>query len=257
MGPNQSNRPSRRESGQAGVESALILPISLFLILGTLQLALMTHARIMTEYAAYRATRAGSVNHGNCTSMNHAALAALLPSFRRSDSPAKLGEAFEAVRDNRYGAGYTLSNGTDIGNEPVVWIYRERPLSNEIAGVEDSEFDYRSRNSQPMQLQVTMVYWYPMRIPFADWVLFRMSMAQMGLESYTAANPLMEAQPNAGWETESAPGAHLTSLNEVYSRMQSNLSAKRYVFPIRASHTMRMMTPAKRRHFQQQNCFSA
>ncbi|HLT28663.1 MAG TPA: TadE family protein, partial [Myxococcaceae bacterium] len=57
MGSKQANRRSRRESGQAGVESALVLPITLFMILGTMQLFMMTHARVMTEYAAYRATR--------------------------------------------------------------------------------------------------------------------------------------------------------------------------------------------------------
>lgn len=255
MGPNQTNRSARRESGQAGVESALVLPITLFMILGTLQLFLMTQARVMTEYAAYRATRAGSVNHGSCTAMNHAALAALLPTFRRTDTAGALGDAFEAVKQNRYGAGYTLSNGSSIENEPVVWIFRESPTAGQISGAENDDFDFIAETADPMQLQITMVYWYPMRIPFADWVLFRMAMAEMGIDSYEANNPLMPTQNDAGWDGSSGPKAYLTQVDQVYQRMQSNLSAKRYVFPIRANHTMRMMTPAKRHHFANQNCF--
>ena len=38
------------QSGQAGVESALTLPLTLFLLLGTLQLFLLLQARVLTEY---------------------------------------------------------------------------------------------------------------------------------------------------------------------------------------------------------------
>ena len=54
-------RSRRRDSGQALVESALTLPLLVFMVLGTLQLFMMLHARIMTQYAAYKAVRAGSL----------------------------------------------------------------------------------------------------------------------------------------------------------------------------------------------------
>ncbi len=50
-----------RESGQALVEAALTLPLTVFLILGTLQLFLLLQARTLTEYAAFLAVRKGSV----------------------------------------------------------------------------------------------------------------------------------------------------------------------------------------------------
>jgi len=249
MGPKPTNRRSSRESGQAAVESALVLPISVFLILGSLQLFMMHQARVMAEYAAFRATRAGSVNHGNCEAMNHAALAALLPTFRSVRDPAELGEQFKAVRDNRFGDGYMLSTSEDIANEDVVWIYRERPLRSAVPSDEDREFD--ARFNEPMQLQVTMIYWYPMRIPFADWVIYRMAAASMGVETYLENNPLMPTA-DANWQPG---GSGETLASDVFAKMSANVGANKYLFPIQASHSMRMMTPAKRQYFNQQNCF--
>src|SRR5262245_57867888 len=74
-------RSIHRESGQAAVEAALTMPMVLFLILCTMQLFLVIQARMLTQYAVFRATRAGSMNHGNCVPMMHAAVASLIPSF--------------------------------------------------------------------------------------------------------------------------------------------------------------------------------
>lgn len=239
---------SVRERGQAAVESALVLPLTIFLVLGSLQLFMMFQARVMAEYAAFRATRAGSVNHGDCEAMNHAALAALLPTLRTTTNADELSTAFGAVKDNRFGDGYTTSV-TGIENEEVVWIFRESPLASDIPDMEDRAFD--ARFSEPMQLRVRLVYWYPMRIPFADWVIYRAAAASMGVAHYAAQNPLMVAG-KADWRQESSD----VLTGEVLSRVSSNVSSRKYLFPIQASHTMRMMTPAKQQYFEgSQNCF--
>src|SRR5687767_15741362 len=83
-----SSAPSERplattpgESGQAAVETALTMPMVLFVLLGTLQLFMMLQARLMAEYAAYRAVRAGSTHQGDCRAMLQAAIGALLPTI--------------------------------------------------------------------------------------------------------------------------------------------------------------------------------
>ena len=43
------------------METALVLPVFVFLILGLLQMGLMSHARVLTKYAAFKAVRAGAV----------------------------------------------------------------------------------------------------------------------------------------------------------------------------------------------------
>lgn len=77
-----------RESGQAAVESALVLPLFVFLILGIIQLGLMHQARLMTKYAAYKAVRAGSIWNAQKSKMSDAALAALLPVIAKRGSGA-------------------------------------------------------------------------------------------------------------------------------------------------------------------------
>jgi hypothetical protein len=249
-------RARRGERGQAAVESALVLPMVVFLVLGTLQLFLMLQARIMAEYAAYRATRAGSVNHGSCAAMEDAAIAALLPTFRRTDSPKALGDAFRKHKNNRY-RDFTLWNGKNLDNEHIVWLFREQPLRAAVpaqgdgAG-EDVDFDY-DFDRQPMLLEVQLVFWYPLRIPFADWVISRMALAHYGIESYAEANPLFVAH-EAKWPDGDQVAMASFQRGVVVSHYAGLATSGRYFFPIHATHTMRMMTPAKRRHFQQQHC---
>src|SRR5512140_1047122 len=81
------------EQGQAVVEAALILPAMISLLLLTIQLTQLQQARIMVEYAAFAAARAGIVMNGNNGSsngydgpMHDAAVIAVLPTFGRTDS---------------------------------------------------------------------------------------------------------------------------------------------------------------------------
>ena len=55
----------RDEDGQALVEGALVLPAMTFLVIGIIQLVMIQHARVMTEYAAYQAVRAGIVHNAD------------------------------------------------------------------------------------------------------------------------------------------------------------------------------------------------
>src|SRR5882672_3137010 len=71
--------PVPRDSGQAFVETALTMPLFVFVILGTLQLGLMHQAHALTKYAAYKAVRAGALRHAKKDVMERAAVAVLLP----------------------------------------------------------------------------------------------------------------------------------------------------------------------------------
>ena len=57
------SRRVAHQRGQALLETVIVLPIMIFLILGALQLMMVQHGRIMTEYAAYNAARAGVVHN--------------------------------------------------------------------------------------------------------------------------------------------------------------------------------------------------
>jgi hypothetical protein len=232
------------------VESALTLPLMVFLILGTLQLFLMFQGRVLAQYAAFRATRAGSVGHGDCERMKHAAVLALLPSFDSFLSPSKPGGsraqklalAFAARKDNRF------NPAKDSGhNGHIVWILRERPLAGDVGGTQDRSFD---QPNNLMRLEVRLVYWYPLRIPFANWVISRMFLAHLGLRDYTATNPLMLTD-NGPWTREPGSGSLRA---EVRTELLSRVGRRQYTLPIETSFTMRMMTPAIRRNFSSPMC---
>lgn len=228
---------ARRESGQAAVESALTLPLTLFLILGTLQLFMMLHGRIMAEYAVFRATRAGSVNQGDCRVMTHAALGALLPIIARTDSPTTLGRAFLLHGRNLYSPIDRWGDSrTRVG--AIVWIVKQ--LDRQLQGPIQETFDDRSRRGDVRaEIQVDMVFWFPLKIPFADWVMSRAYLAMFGALPYISTNPLMPTQ-RATWTKDSSFLDGTNTLTE----MRSRILRRQYDFPIRTSFRMRMMTPA-------------
>ena len=55
------------------------MPLFVFLLLGILQLGLITHARVLAKYAAYRAVRIGAMQHADRQAMEAAAILHLLP----------------------------------------------------------------------------------------------------------------------------------------------------------------------------------
>jgi len=69
----------RAQRGQAAIETAIILPLMTFMVLGIIQLTMMQQAELMTQYAAYQACRAGIVWNGNNDKMVSAAIVALAP----------------------------------------------------------------------------------------------------------------------------------------------------------------------------------
>lgn len=236
MGREMRGQPGRcaGESGQAAVESALTLPLVAFLFLGSLQLFLLLQGRLMAEYAVYKAVRVGSVNQGSCTAMTHAAIGAVLPTITRTDSPGALASAFQQHRRNQY-------QGTNI---PIVEIIRLSPTGTPPA---EEVNDYPDTD---VRLTIRLLFWFRMKVPFANWVMSKMFLAHYGLQSFTTANPYFVVQKNANWSQKldsfssySWPGG------AVDTRMLGWAGQKQYVFPIMLSATMRMMTPPRAAFF--------
>jgi hypothetical protein len=119
---------TRRAGGQRGqvaVEAALVLPLMTFMVLGIIQLTMMQHAKLMTEYAAFQAARAGIVWNGNNERMHDAAVVALLPTLGRTDNVVELGKTWGlhkgwdyAMRQLQLGKGKVIEpaafNGSNL-----------------------------------------------------------------------------------------------------------------------------------------------
>jgi hypothetical protein len=254
------------ESGQAAVEAALTLPLTVFLVLGTLQLFMMLQGRIMAEYAAFEAVRAGSRHHGDCVPMMHATLAALLPNVVSYMGPGTSGGTPAQKLANAWNERIGSANnprpkykgpmdGEFQDGGTIFWLVREQPLANSVPDPEDVDFDAPVQNGGGMRLEVRLIYWFALKIPFADWVMSRMFLAHFGLQDYDFTNPLMPAEKRAGWTRPNGPPIRLDA--QIRSEFVSRIGNKQYVFPIQASSTMRMMTPARAEFFQQQNCGDA
>lgn len=245
---------SHPESGQAAVETALTMPLALFMVLGTLQLFMLLQGRLFAEHAAYAAVRTGVVKHGDCEAMTHAAIAALLPSFVSylgASTPGagahdKLVNAF-LLRTRNKPWQNQFDPGADDGHDgAVVWLFRESPLRGQVT--RSSEDDFDDPDGDGYTLSVRLVYWYPMRIPFANWVMATMYRAYFGLGDYNKVSPIMPTRP-AAW---TQAGARMS--NAAASEFQRRYAAEQYVFPVTASYAMRMMTPPRPKTFTRQNC---
>lgn len=247
----------RSESGQAAVEAALTLPLTVFLVLGTLQLFLMLQARLMAEHAAFRTVRIGSLSQGSCERMMHAAITTLLPTLARTDGPVRLAQAFNARKGNQFVPSLDMGHNGDI-----VWLIRGRPLHANLPAGDDHFFDNPDViDTSDFRLELRLVYWFPLKIPFANWVISRIALAHLGLQSYNGYDPLHPTghATGGGWQDTGAPKIDTSQVFAGKSLFSETLArtdnpAGTYVFPIQATAAMRMMTPARRANFSPQHC---
>lgn len=79
-------RWSKGQSGQAMVETAIVMPLFLFMILGIVQMNLIYQARAMLKYAAYRAARVGALQSMDVQKMTDMAITTLSPVIARDSS---------------------------------------------------------------------------------------------------------------------------------------------------------------------------
>jgi hypothetical protein len=170
-------RPQNRQSGQAIVEAAFMLPLMIFFILCTLQLTLMQQARIAVEYAAFNAARVGVVhNMNNGTdgsdpsfqpTMRNAAVMSILPTYGRTDSMG----ALVTTR-----AKFELEAlALRAINVPLVKVTILNPKKSDFtafgAHLNNKEIDFddmRPAAARATLLSIEVRYMFELRIPFAN-----------------------------------------------------------------------------------------
>jgi hypothetical protein len=179
-------RTGHGQSGQAAVESAIVLPLMVFLLLGVLQLSVAYQARLLNEYASFKVARAASVYRLDCGRMTRAGLMALIPSMSRTGRGTPQ-QRFSATARRVLGENRPPNlPGVDI---PLVKVdYRvtgfRRPFDEQL-----------EETDTPMKVHVRLAYFYEYRIPFAGWIISRVWLAsQTGRPWTSGANPYMPVQ---------------------------------------------------------------
>jgi hypothetical protein len=246
---------STRDSGQALVETAIVMPLFVFLLLGTLQLGLMHQAQALTTYAAYRAVRAGSLTSADHDVMTRAAAAALLPMISWQDSGH---EKVMPVKDAvDYVAKVQLVRALSLAIAPVE-VKICGPTRNNVRGTnginpsarraaQEIQFDAplnidqaEWRDSDRTKLRVEVTFNYRMPIPFANMMIYQIARGQEDAELLLITR--------TGTERDWNRFAH-RERRLLHDAMAA--AGLGYTLPIRATYAMRMMSdlyPAKAGH---------
>ena len=126
-GRERTTRRVSRDGGQSTVEAAIVMPAMVFLVLGILQLTMVQHARIMTDYAAFCAARAGIVFNADKKAMQRAAEIALLPTMGRTDTLGNVTRASSTALPREVGE----RNPVEL---PVVTVEVLNPKPGDFSG---------------------------------------------------------------------------------------------------------------------------
>jgi hypothetical protein len=186
------------------------------------------HARMLTEYATFKAVRSGSIYRAACDpdkQMLKAALLALAPTIPpQTKLASSLSEAFQA------NAQKALTN-TGSKGQPLIWLdYWLENTDHDF----DEQLDPSATNVE--RLHVKIVYFYEYRIPFANWIMTRYWLAVNNGLHWAAGDPTIEAskarQPTVSPAVDAA----------IIGQVQANLGLKAYTLPIVTTWSMRMFS---------------
>ncbi len=254
----------RRDSGQVGVETALAMPMTLFLVLGILQLSMIQQARLLTQYAAYRAVRAGALLGAGapdettwCKQMNKAAVEGLLPSIGRTDTAKNLAETW--LLGNHRGEIPVANIASPAAAGLGIHIVRIKYLVLAQNGTAQAPYQTADFDDpdHPLTLTIDLAYNFKLQIPFADYMIHEMWTGQNYLG--TATDQLVPASKSTKNLGEMVDAQHafnnaksfdkdtaidgdaskLRTLGWGSARTEGNNGD--FFIPLRASYSMRMM----------------
>jgi hypothetical protein len=228
--------PQHAESGQAALESALVLPLYVFLILGILQLSLMHQARLMTKYAAYRAVRAGAIHNADVKLMEREALAVLLPMIGQ-----RAGGGADVIRPVNGASRYLIkselpeirANKMSDAGLKYAEVTICGPTTKQATGAKEGELDFDDPTvsthdweaGEKTKLRIQLTFNYRLVIPFADAVILAAARNQAVPAVLRMGQPGKDEPPKSDtyWDL-TKKGIYVLPIRATYSmRMQSNL----------------------------------
>jgi hypothetical protein len=184
-------RPLRSQLGQSMAECIIVLPVALLLIFGAIQFALIYHAKITLNYAAFEAARAGSLNNAEYLSVKEGFTRGLAPLYsyyepdrekrqkRKSNQATNQVAAFQLARTKIFKEFEDKSNLVRIERlSPDKQDFSDFAVDKEIP---NDNLMYRAstlmhRSSSTIQdanaLHLRITYWYPLYVPLVNRLIF-------------------------------------------------------------------------------------
>ena len=288
----------RRTRGQALVETAIVLPLAVFMLLGIVQITLIQQARLMTENAAFSAARAGIVFNGNRVQMTNAAFLAVVPALPiiNANKPLSTDTLINLVKQSLIQSVGTAIDMTidqlqswlgqiginlgipafatvrvDVFN-PTQQTFDQFVNAHQPAysGSTEVDFDdtFNALNDSALRdvnrLSVRVRFLYPMRIPFANWIIFMAYMAGEAGVQLTGPiwRPMVPGETlsqNTRVNAEIAGRLPSDPMELLFGNRDQNLlgilwnvgtTYHNYLIPLRASYMMRMQSNVFRANLQ-------
>lgn len=234
------------QRGQVAVETAIVMPLFVFLILGMLQLGLMHQARILAKYAAFKAVRTGSIHNAKMSAMKYAALGVLLPMSGSRSTVYSNGttnnSAFYKAMPGDYAQSWNKArteNDSNTPNRQIVDVTICDPTSSTNDDFDDPDGqlgpggDWQSFNRGRLSIQVS--FYYELVIPFVNGVLWH-------IVAGTEKAELMRTLRLAPKDDSKFKNWQSSRGTRTVKSFESLANQHKYVLPIRASWSMRMMS---------------
>lgn len=250
-------RRRNRQSGQAAVETAIVMPLFVFILLGTVQLGLLHQARFLTKYAAYKAVRAGSLQEGDEKAIENAAVAVMIPLLSQS-SPRHSGDGekqpqhwvYNVSSASKYKQAYNevvSSRSNQAFGFKMVETTICSPVGNGAKGKDFDDFktntgDWKGFDATKLAVQVTT--YLPLYIPYANAFIW---WAARGENTSPGRMQTMKNLRMRTGRTDNRDGEERKSINGEYTllKLQSEAEKGNYIMPVRATFSMRMMSNFK------------
>lgn len=160
-------------------EFLVIIPVMLLLIFGAIQFALIFHAKITLNYAAFEGVRAGTLNNGKFEDVKEGFSRGLAPLYSFSKGGKDQVGAFQKARDRVFDEfdsqdhlirieklNPTDSSFSDFA--PDEQIPNDNLMYRSSAKKDQSKTSIQDANL----LHVRFTYWYPLYVPFINKLIF-------------------------------------------------------------------------------------
>ncbi len=188
-GPDRASRLMLSESGQSMTEFLVILPVMLLLIFGAIQFALIFHAKITLNYAAFEAVRYGSLGNGKFEEILEGFARGLAPlySYFESDENVRKKRKANVAEDQIQAFQMARNRIYDEFQQKLVRIERLGPTDSAFLDfapdheIPNDNLMYRSsavqgNSNSSLQdanlLHLRITYWYPLSVPFVNTLIF-------------------------------------------------------------------------------------